>query len=115
MMKSKLFFAGGVILMTTCVLLMMAFKPKPTEVKKYALVETFESTNLLKGLMIITYEDGKKETIDLQPVRNVDLAANSMIISLKLSDLSTKGYNLAGLSEGVVNNYLSHTYVLVKE
>ena len=97
-MKDKLIkLLPALLLMIIIVMAFAAFKPAPQPaVNKYATLTFWEPPNsLYKSEIIIIYEDGKTEEIDLTMAKNTKTAVeNTQKLNETINTVCNKGYKI---------------------
>lgn len=78
-----------------------SFKMLGTE-SKYATMRVYESNNT-KGKIVIVYEDGKMEEIELNIWTFKHMSDNSVKINQTLNNIASKGYDLVAITGTPIN------------
>jgi len=85
-----------------------SFLKAPEEKKQYATLRVFEpyaGSASFDARIIIVFEDGKVEEIDIDKFKSSNLAANTKKINETINQVSNKGYELISVSSGNCTTY----------
>lgn len=89
---------------------------------KYATVNIVQAPNSYGSTMLITYETGQQERIELQPTLNAigksipeGIESNQRLIVETFNKLSTKGYKVISESGSTYGAIRYNDYLLAKE
>ena len=89
--------------------------PNPEAGDGYVVVKATEIYGTKPSSLVIIYEDGNIEEIQLNKLDAKKMGVNLLIIQNKLNEIKGKGYKLVSSHGGNSDNIICSTYIFEKE